>query len=236
MSKLVRYSLTEQAFEYIKEKILNGEWKTNEKIPSEIDLAQQLGVSRVSIRPAIQKANVLGLTETRAGEGTFVTDFSMRSYFKDLYDFKLIPNDYNQLNDFRMIMQIGSIRLALARKDDLTEEIAILEGIYAEMEDLLQNEDFYNYSDADYRFHEYICSMSHNPLIIMLYDAISHASREVSQSNIKFSYDINKGAAYIKSYHHAILTGIKKRDLNMCIKAEQEADKRSKQYYSNDGR
>lgn len=42
------------------------------KIPSENELAQQFGVSRVTVRNALQKLSALELLETRFGEGSFV--------------------------------------------------------------------------------------------------------------------------------------------------------------------
>jgi GntR family transcriptional regulator, transcriptional repressor for pyruvate dehydrogenase complex len=82
---------------------------------------------------AIQKSNVLGLTETLVGDGTYVRDFSMRSYFRELYDSKILARNYNVINDFRMILQIGSIRLAF-EKPTIDESAAELEKIYKAME------------------------------------------------------------------------------------------------------
>ena len=84
VAKVQRVSVTDQVFDILVKKILDGEWKVGEKIPSEIDLAQQLGVSRVSLKIALQKLNTLGVTETRVGEGTFVCEFNMKKYFSDL--------------------------------------------------------------------------------------------------------------------------------------------------------
>ena len=46
--KISRESISDQVFGQMKELILEGEWKPGEKIPSENELAQQFGVSRVS--------------------------------------------------------------------------------------------------------------------------------------------------------------------------------------------
>lgn len=231
MEKLVRSSLTDQIFDYIRQKILSGEWKSNEKIPSENELAERLGVSRMSLRAAIQRTNALGLTETRVGDGTYVVDFSMRSIFKSLYDFNILQQDFRQINEFRMIIQIGSVRLAFMRGQDYSEEIAELETIYKEMEECLKNKDYDDFYDADYRFHECVCNLSKNEYIILLYEAISSIWFEVAKSNSKRSMDMHKSERPVLEFHKAILEGIKERNLDKCIEAEIESLKRSWIYY-----
>lgn len=85
MPKIMKTSLTDQIFDYIQGEIVKGTWKPGEKLPSETELAASLGVSRMSLRSAIQRSCAMGLTETRVGEGTFVRNFSLRSYFAQLY-------------------------------------------------------------------------------------------------------------------------------------------------------
>jgi GntR family transcriptional repressor for pyruvate dehydrogenase complex len=231
VGKIVRSSLTDQIFDYMRKKILSGEWKSNEKIPSENELAETLGVSRMSLRAAIQRSNGLGLTETRIGEGTYVVDFSMRSFFKSLYDYNILQQDYQQMNEFRMIIQIGSVRLALMREDDLTEEIAELEDIFNQMCESLKNQNYDSFYDADYRFHECVSKMSHNEFIALLYDAISSIWFEVAKSNSNISIMKHKSDKAILQFHKSIVDGLKERDINKCVDAEIESLKRSQTYY-----
>ena len=67
-----RVSVGEQVFTQLKELLVQGEWKPGEKLPSENELAAQFGVSRITVRQALQKLGALGLVETRLGEGSFV--------------------------------------------------------------------------------------------------------------------------------------------------------------------
>ena len=54
--KLSRISITDQIYQVLIQKITSGEWKIGEKIPSEIDLAEQLGVSRPSLKNGSSKS------------------------------------------------------------------------------------------------------------------------------------------------------------------------------------
>ena len=71
--KIIKTSVTQQIIEYIKENIQNGSWKVGEKIPSEPSLVEELGVSRASLRVAIQQYVALGVLRSEQGKGTFIT-------------------------------------------------------------------------------------------------------------------------------------------------------------------
>src|SRR5512135_112555 len=63
-------------------RILEGSLKPGDQLPSERRLAVELGVSRPSLREAIQKLVSKGLLSTRHGGGTMVTD-RMQAAFAD---------------------------------------------------------------------------------------------------------------------------------------------------------
>ena len=71
IKKVVKSSVSQQVFDQLREQILSGSWKPGQKLPSENELAAQFGVSRVTVRNALQKLSGLGLLETRFGEGSF---------------------------------------------------------------------------------------------------------------------------------------------------------------------
>jgi len=61
-----------QIVDQIVELIRKGEFPNTTQLPPERDLAEQLGVSRASLREALSALQILGLVETRPGQGTFV--------------------------------------------------------------------------------------------------------------------------------------------------------------------
>ena len=54
---------------YIKVKILSGELKNGDRLPSEREMAERLDVSRTSIREAIRTLEIMGLIESKRGSG-----------------------------------------------------------------------------------------------------------------------------------------------------------------------
>jgi len=59
----------------LREMITNDGLKTGDKIPSERELSERLNFGRSSVREALRALELLGLIETRRGEGTYIRDF-----------------------------------------------------------------------------------------------------------------------------------------------------------------
>lgn len=68
-----RTTVTQRAIEEIKAKIARGELGPGQRLPTERDLAAELGLSRSSMREAIRALTVLGVLEARHGAGIYVT-------------------------------------------------------------------------------------------------------------------------------------------------------------------
>lgn len=230
MAKFVRSNLSDQIFDYLKEQITSGAWKAGEKIPSETELSADLGVSRMSLRTAIKKANTLGLTETRVGEGTFVREFNMGTYMKELYSANLLKWDSNDLNDLRYLLQLGSIEFAFER--GITEtEMQELDVCYARLSRLADENNMQEFHEADTEFHRIICHISHNTLLIMIYDAISTLLDHIIKQNVEESVKVNGSLQYVIGHHRDLYEGIKERNLEHCRKALDESRGRSRLYY-----
>jgi DNA-binding FadR family transcriptional regulator len=63
---------TEQVVAYVRRLIEAGDLRSGQRLPAERELARRIGVSRPSVRAALQSLGALGVVETRHGAGTFV--------------------------------------------------------------------------------------------------------------------------------------------------------------------
>ncbi|MCX5042264.1 GntR family transcriptional regulator [Aldersonia sp. NBC_00410] len=70
-----RRSVPEEVFEQIAAKVLDGDFRPGEALPSERRLAEVLGVSRPTVREAIKRLSAAGLVEVRQGDATTVRDY-----------------------------------------------------------------------------------------------------------------------------------------------------------------
>ena len=76
LSPIKNTKVYEKVIEQVKDLVKSGELKSGDKLPPERDLSEQLQVSRTSIREALRALEMLGLVETKQGEGNFIkTDF-----------------------------------------------------------------------------------------------------------------------------------------------------------------
>lgn len=221
--EIVRTNLANQVYEYIQEQIANGIWKPGQKIPSEIELAKKLNISRMTLRTGVQKTNLMGITETRVGEGTFVKEFSMRPFLETLYKSNLIDISDERINQMRETLQIGSVRIAL-NSEDIDSEIEELEDIYHQMEDAIGCGDLELFHKADAQFHRKICRLCHNEILFSVYDALEYLLNEVTKQNAEASLQFNddNGKALLQ-YHRYELDAIKCRDIDRFIASINES-------------
>ena len=72
LSPVKNTKIYEIVMEQIKDIVKKGEVKSGEKLPSERELGEKLEVSRASIREALKSLQILGLIESKHGEGNFI--------------------------------------------------------------------------------------------------------------------------------------------------------------------
>lgn len=198
IKKVTRQSVSEQVFEQLKEQILNNEWQKGEKIPSENELSALLGVSRVTVRNALQKLISLGLIETRFGEGSFITDalpgISMNSLIPIAY---LKENSLQEILEYRRVME-GNVA-ELATKKASPEDVAKLEEAYLAMDKV--KDDLEQFSKADLNFHLLLANTTKNSLIIQTFYIFSDVL------NRAFSQIVTKRGNSAGIYYHKLLLG-----------------------------
>ncbi len=72
LTPVTRTTLTADIYRKLVSHIIRGVWKPGMRIPAERQLGQQLGVGRASLREALKALEIMGLIETRLGDGTYV--------------------------------------------------------------------------------------------------------------------------------------------------------------------
>lgn len=85
--------------------------KTGGKLPSERELAERMKVGRSTVREALRSLELLGLIETRRGEGTFLADFQKNQFVDVLSGFILQqPNSIKDVIETRKIHEFSAIQ------------------------------------------------------------------------------------------------------------------------------
>ncbi len=195
---------SDKVFNKIQEKIISGEWKPGMKIMSELKLAKDLNVSRVSVREAIEKMAAVNLVSKKQGEGTFVNDLTPSLYLNSLIPMITLDKDnYADILEFRLIIESEASRLCAERcTDDLIQEIELCYNRMLEYKD-----DFDKFTEEDLNFHMKIVEGSNSPLIIK----INGILKNLLEYHQKLLYK-NLGPSGGISEHKLILEAIKNRD------------------------
>ncbi|MFZ2391599.1 FadR/GntR family transcriptional regulator [Rhodoferax sp.] len=148
----------------LEKRILEGSLKSGDRLPSERLLALDLGVSRPSLREAMQQLVTKGLLSTRHGGGTFVTD-RLDAHFVDPWQDMLKGNPllHRDLLEVRQMLETQAASLAADRATDA--DISRLDAVHAALENSYDRDDLSACIDADAAFHQAVAEATHNVLI-----------------------------------------------------------------------
>lgn len=223
LTPVKKESISQQVFEQMKAQIMDKEWKTSEKLPSESELSEIFGVSRVTIRQAIQKLVVLGLVETRFGEGSFVKEANLGQQMKNV----LLPSVYlesystEEVLDFRGVIEIQTAGLA-ARKA-VAEDVSALEKILAQQENFAVHTTE-SFAEADLDFHMVLAKSTRNSLIIATYEILRDILRSAMLQTVSgLGYEVGI------PYHRGLIEALEKHNEEMAIRVMREHVDKTKQ-------
>ncbi len=99
-------ALTDEAISKIKTMILDGRLKPGDRLPREADLAEQLGISRGSLREAVRALSMIRILDVRRGDGTYVTSLEPELLLETL----TFVIDFHQDSD---VLDLFEVRRAL---------------------------------------------------------------------------------------------------------------------------
>lgn len=113
--------------------IKNENIKTGGKIPSERVLAERLQVGRSTVREAFRSLELLGIIETKRGEGTFLADFQKHQFVEVLADFIMQqPDSVIDAHETRRIHEISAIK-TISRNSRL-QKLPVWESLLTKIE------------------------------------------------------------------------------------------------------
>jgi DNA-binding FadR family transcriptional regulator len=165
-----RVTVTQRAIEHIKAKISAGEFTPGQRLPTERDLAAELGLSRSSMREAIRALTVLGVLEVRHGAGVYVTTLSADGLLENLGVVAEVSRGDTLLHLVR-VRKILEPAAAMAAAARITEEgLAALRAEMAAMERGTTAEEIVEH---DMEFHRIVNEAAGNPVLSALLAGLS---------------------------------------------------------------
>jgi DNA-binding FadR family transcriptional regulator len=168
-------SRTEEVVDGIKRMILEGRLRPGDRLPIEKELAEELGVSRGPLREGVSALSIMGILNTRQGDGTYVTTLDVTRLLAPMGFVVDIQGHGTTTNTHavRRILECEAARLAATRITDeaLREAGELLDEAAQVVGRAPQNHE--RLIEIDIGFHRIIAAHSDNPVLAGLIEAFA---------------------------------------------------------------
>src|SRR5580698_3452294 len=162
MKPIERTTLAASAFEQLISYVVNGDWKAGDRIPPERELCQQLGIARTSLREALKAMELVGMLDSRVGDGTFVcarSEFLSRPLL-----WAFTGTDHEELQEIMEARALIEENLAgLAAERGSASELECVKNAIDEMRACIKAGS--SILEADMSFHLAVASAAHNEVL-----------------------------------------------------------------------
>jgi GntR family transcriptional repressor for pyruvate dehydrogenase complex len=169
--------LVEEVQRQLEVALLDGRYPANSKLPSERMLAEQFGVSRNTIREALQRMVARGLLRSRPGAGMFVGD-QLRTSTSSPWSQLVVdqPALLNDVLEFRRVLEGATAYYAALRGTE--DEHAGIRALLSGLEQARLGEQDSAEATLDAQLHEAIALASHNSMFLHLHASVLGILRE----------------------------------------------------------
>lgn len=177
-----RRRLADQVSDKIKQRILDRTYEPGHRLPAERILADELGITRLTLREALKVTEEAGFTQTRHGAGTFVQDVWENATLRLLGEVlnakrALGPEEIEGLLEFRMVVTGGFVEAMVA--NHRPEQVRRLFEIVAEEREHLRDVD--RLMELDWELYLQLVAASGNRIHWLLAQSVEPAYRYLSR-------------------------------------------------------
>lgn len=203
--------LSTQVAAVLEERILQNVYPINSKLPPERRLAEEFGVSRQSLRSALNILSTRGMLYARQGDGHYVADYMQGSFrygWEDLIDER--EGMESEVLDFRR--GIEGMLAALAAQRRTAADLARMRMWLDKLKEAEAAQDLDLRSSADVAFHQAVAEAAHNLLFTRLSDGLLRLLTKQTRSNLANMFDAAGVEAQLSAQHEAIFRAIEAQD------------------------
>lgn len=199
-------SVTDEAIARIRRLIQSGQLRPGARLPPELQLAAQLGISRNPLREAVKALVVARVLDVRRGDGTYVTSLEPRLLFEGLrLAVELLRDDSMvELVETRRLLEPAATALAARRitTEELAEVRRLLEAMRAAIDDVE------GLTRIDAAFHRAVTAATHNQTLITLLDGVSSGTLRLRVwRGLVETSAVHRTLAEHEAIYHALATG-----------------------------
>ncbi|PER38283.1 GntR family transcriptional regulator [Bacillus thuringiensis] len=173
-SKVSHRKLVDEVLERLQEKIFSGEYAVGDRLPTEPQLMEELGVGRSTLRESIKILVHAGILEVRQGQGTRIVSLNT---VQDSFEKRLQGADIDHVYEARNMLDKEVAMLAAKRRNE--EDLLLLKGYLNKRKNALHEGSYLEYIDADIQFHLSIAKASKNQVLLDLYESFVPVLRRI---------------------------------------------------------
>lgn len=200
--------VSDRVAEEIMRLISSGQLVPGQRLPGELELAVRMGVSRVSVRAALQQLKAQGLISSVQGGGTLVKSSAVEL---DRPLTELLRTNRENLHDLAEIRAILEVWAARRAAETATpEDIARLDGLLAAMNDA-QRARMYKAAD-DVRFHLAVAQASHSAVYMHLLTVIRDILTAMLEYHRYELFSLPDDDLMVNTQHRAVVEAIRNRN------------------------
>ncbi|MCI2256828.1 FadR family transcriptional regulator [Domibacillus sp. PGB-M46] len=193
-----RNTLSKQVVERIVQLLISGQLKAGDKLPPEMELMEELEVSRSVLREALSALETLGVITRKTREGTFFNNKIGTHPFSVML--ALATDNLPAIIEARMALELGLVTIAAEKITD--EQLASLKTTI----DAIANSNDDDYGNADKEFHLIIALSANNPVLEGMIDSLL-----ITHSRINSLIQIRERERTVE-YHKAIYAALEARN------------------------
>jgi DNA-binding FadR family transcriptional regulator len=194
--------------------ITDGRLRAGDRLPSERELCERFGVSRVTVREALRVLEAGGLVEIRVGArgGAFVTTPTSARIGEGLADLlRLSPLTLADMAEARLALECGIVPLVVERATP--DDIVDLESICARQ--LAAIGDEASYGALAMEFHLRVAACTHNPALVVLLQTLHGPLRtSTPDASSVAASDAGTVAGTNGDEHQRFVDAVKRRDVD----------------------
>lgn len=199
--------------EQIKTLLREGKLTTGDRLPSERDLCQRFGVSRVTVREALRVLEASGLISIRVGArgGAFVTSPTKERLGDGLADLMtLAPVTSADVTEARTVIEVGILPFVVERATE--GDIAALRRIIDKGHDALSRNAYTMVLSAE--FHVAVAACAHNPAV----ESLVHSFHGPMLTSLRQAQALAPAMGRRGTDEHAeLVDAVEKRDVQAAI-------------------
>jgi GntR family transcriptional regulator, transcriptional repressor for pyruvate dehydrogenase complex len=203
---LKRSNVVEDIIESFKQSMIRGDLRPGQRLPSETELVEQLGVGRGTLREAMKKLEALGVVNIQRGDGTYIVDNPSSALLNPLeFALMLEARMGVDLVELRSLIEVGYCQLAAlkATKEDW-ERIEAAQKAYADYANSVERDvDMHTKLDLD--FHFALIDATHNPLII----SVAQTVEKIFFASIRSTLTKTAGWEYGIEAHQSVVQAMR---------------------------